>query len=220
MQSYYTKILPRISRAFPVLISLIALWLSYLSYQISEKSELRQKEDIKVYSYGCCESSNIKLETSGNIPVEFYRTIEVLISNVSLINTSIVDCAVRSTGYFGAGISGSTCKSEDVDFFGSGGSQIQLPYSIDSGDVISLRFRDTHPISNKQKAAYASFLNSGHSDFFGYLCEKEIDLKNLASFIPTDSCIQSKGVRTSARSWISLYTGRGNEFNSRDLSQL
>ena len=194
-----------------------AVFLAYLSYDLSQSADNRLKEDLGFSRIGCC--SPLKVEFEDGEPVALYRDVDAYISNRSLNPLTLVTCYEQGTSTWALGVAGNDCRATTLHK--SNGSQIDLPYEMNGGEVITMKQRDSFPLRDDAKDAYADFVEAQpNGDFIQYICEEGLSLVTLASLMPYLNCLHVHEIEQSTRSWVTLITSRGNAFQSPDLSQL
>lgn len=212
----YRETLQSIAAILSVCLSVAALVVSYQSFKVSDRADRRLQEDILFARTHCC-PSDIEVAFDADRPVSLFRSHEVIISNRSAIPTTLTRCHMNSTGPGFFGIAGSNC---DAEFFTSTGAAISLPTLIGPGEVVLMKFEDHWSLSDEEIAAYEEFKKSGGGSFVSYLCEHNFALRAIARLEPYYGCLVGKIGKDIGGSWITIQTGRGNDFDSANVSQL
>ena len=206
-----------VGTATSLLLSLGAVAVAYMSYDLAQKADARLQEELAFSRTTCC--TQMEVEFENGTPVSLYRDIEAYISNTSLNPVVLVTCYEEGTSTWGLGIAGNTCRGTEL--VTTDGDPIELPYRLDGGDVIVMRTRDSFPLREDAIDAFPRFSElQPESDFIQFMCENGLSLISIASLQPYSSCLFGQEIEEFTRSWVRFVTSRGNSFQSPDLSQL
>lgn len=195
-----------------LLISLAASGIAYLSYETSKEVADGNKENLEfIMDKYCCFDNGLHVEN--NSPEYIFINKKYFISNTSGVPIIVVSCMEEEASSESIGISGSPCQAAFRNRFGD---KLRLPFKIDAGDVAKIEFQDRVYFGEATKSAYPAFMAQGKGNFILYLCVNRIELGTVVKIHPYASCLRGYRPTGYSFSWITLRTGRGQNFTIGD----
>lgn len=130
-----------------------AVFLAYLSYDLSRSADERLRENIGFSRIGCY--SSLKVEYEDDVPVALHRDLDAYISSLSVNPVTRVTCYEEGTSTWASGIAGNDRRATTLHT--TGGETIELSYEINGGEVITMRQRDLLSLREEAISAYSQF---------------------------------------------------------------